>query len=123
VYLTQHTNSEGCLELFKKVPLQNYEYEHTAIYTITVLVIVVMVILLANHIKDIWTNSRVFPFIALILTPLIIMHVFTVDVELAVVTKLLMKRLFEIFTYDFLGLKYRLDRTDLGRPALSIVGY
>ena len=84
---------------------------------------IVMVILLTSYIKDLLTNSKVFPFIALILTPLIIMHVFTVEVELAIVTKLLMKRLFEIFTYDFLGLKYRLDRIELGRPALSLVGY
>ena len=48
-----------------------------------------MVILLANHIKDLFTNSRVFPFITLILTPIIIMHVFTVDVKLAEVVKLL----------------------------------
>jgi len=80
VYLTQHTNSEGCLELFKKVPLQTYQSEHSSIYIIAVSVSVVMIILLANHIKDLWINSRVFPFITLVLTPLIIMHVFTVDV-------------------------------------------
>jgi len=50
---------------------------------------IVMVILLGNHIKDLFTNLRVFPFISLILTPIIIMHVFTVDVKLAEVTKLL----------------------------------
>ena len=94
MYLTQYTNSEGCLELFKKVPLQNYESEVTSIFTIAAFVMIVMVILLANHIKDLFTNSRVFPFISLILTPIIIMHVFTVDVKLAEVTKLLMKRLF-----------------------------
>jgi len=55
---------------------------------------ITLVFLLANHIKDLATNSRVFPFISLILTPMIIMHVFTVDVKLAEVTKLLMKRLF-----------------------------
>ena len=121
--MTQFTNSEGCLTLFKKVPLQNYQSEHTFIFTISVSVIVLVVILLANHIKNLWKNSRVFPFIALILTPLIIMHVFAVKVELAIVTKILMKRLFEILTYDFLGIKYRLDRTELKRPALSIVGY
>jgi len=84
---------------------------------------VVMVILLANHIKDVLTNSRLFPFISLILTPIIIMHVFTVDVKLAEVVKLLMKRLFEIFTYDFLGLKSRIGRKELKIPSLSIVGY
>jgi len=48
------------------------------------------VILFANHIKELFTNSRVFPFISLILTPIIIMHVFTVDVKLADVNKLMM---------------------------------
>ena len=55
---------------------------------------ILMVILFANHIKDLLTNSKVFPFISLISTPIIIMHVFTVDVKLAEVTKLLMNRLF-----------------------------
>jgi hypothetical protein len=55
---------------------------------------VVVVILLAYQFKELWTNSRVFPCISLIFTPIIIMHVFTVDVKLAVVTKLLMERLF-----------------------------
>ena len=82
-----------------------------------------MVILLANHIKDLSKNSKVFPFISLILTPIIIMHVFTVDVKLAEVVKLLMKRLFEILTYDFLGVKSRMNRKELKRPSLSIVGY
>jgi hypothetical protein len=84
---------------------------------------VVMVFLLANHIKDVFSNSRLFPFISLILTPIVIMHVFTVDVKLAEVVKLLMKRLFEIFTYDFLGVKYRVNRKELERPSLSIIGY
>ena len=84
---------------------------------------VVMVILLANHIKDVFSNSRLFPFISLILTPIIMMHVFTVDVKLAEVVKLLMKRLFEIFTYDFLGLKSRIVRKELLRSTLSLVGY
>jgi hypothetical protein len=83
----------------------------------------VMVILLVNYIKDLSTNSKVFPFISVILTPIIIIHVFTVDVKLAVVTKLLMKRIFEILTYDFLGLKSHIDRRELKRPSLSIVGY
>ena len=82
-----------------------------------------MVILPANHIKDLSKNSKVFPFISLILTPIIIMHVFTVDVKLAEVVKLLMKRLFEILTYDFLGVKSHIDRRELKRPSLSIVGY
>jgi len=95
----------------------------TFIFAITVFVIIVMVILLANHVKDLFTNSRVFPFISLILTPIIIMHVFTVDMKLAEVTRILMKRLFEILTYDFLGVKSRMDRKKLGRPSLSIAGY
>ena len=103
--------------------MQNYESEITIILAITVFVIVVMVILFANHIKDLFTNSRVFPFISLILTPIIIMHVFTVDVKLAEVVKLLFKRLFEILTYDFLGMKYRVNRKELERPSLSIIGY
>jgi len=82
-----------------------------------------MITLLANHIKDLFTNSRAFPFISLILTPIIVMHVFTVDVKLAEVTKLLMKRLFEILTYDFFGLKSRMNRKELERPSLSLVGY
>jgi hypothetical protein len=84
---------------------------------------IVMVILIANHIKDVFSNSRLFPFISLFLTPIIIMHVFTVDVKLAEVVKLLMKRLFEIFTYDFLGVKYRVNRKELERPSFSIIGY
>jgi len=84
---------------------------------------IAMVILLANQIKDLWTNSRVFPFISLILTPIIIMHVFTVDVKLAEVVKLLIKRLFEVCTYDFLGVKSQITRKELDRPSLSIVGY
>jgi len=53
-----------------------------------------MVILLANFIKDFPWNSKVFPFISLILTPLIVLHVFTVDVKLAEVVKLQIKDLF-----------------------------
>jgi len=49
---------------------------------------IVMIILIANHIKDLLTYSKVFPFISLILTPIIVMHVFTVDVKLAEVVKL-----------------------------------
>ena len=54
---------------------------------------IVMVILLANHIKDLLMNSKVFPFISLTLTPLIVLHVITIDVKLAEVVKLLMTRL------------------------------
>jgi hypothetical protein len=93
--------------------MQNYESEITIIFAITCFVIVVMIILFANHIKDIFTNSRVFPFISLILTPIISMYVFTVDVKLAEVVKLLFKRLFEILTYDLLGVKYHVNRKEL----------
>ena len=79
---------------------------------------IAMAILLANHFKEIFTDSRVFPFVSLILTPLIIMHVFTVDVKLAEVVKLLMKRLFEVCTYDFLGRKSQMNRKELDRPSL-----
>jgi len=71
---------------------------------------IAMVILSANHIKDLWTNSRVFPFISLILTPIIIIHVFTIDVNLAQVVKILVTRLFEVLTYDFLGMKSQMNR-------------
>jgi len=84
---------------------------------------IMMVILSANHVKDLFITSRLFPFISLVLTPIIIMHVFTVDVKLAEVTKLLVKRLFEILTYDFLGVKSRMDRNELERTSLSITGY
>jgi len=52
-----------------------------------------MVVLLARHIKDLQGNSKVFPFISLILTPLIVLHVFTLDVKLAKVVKLQIKDL------------------------------
>ena len=55
---------------------------------------IVMVILSVNQIRDIWANAKVFPFISLILTPLIALHVFTVDVEYAEVVKLQIKDLF-----------------------------
>jgi hypothetical protein len=44
-------------------------------------------------------------------------------VKLTGVVKLLIERLFEILTYDFLGLKSRIDRTKLKIPSLSIIGY
>ena len=84
---------------------------------------IAMVILLANHIKDLWTISRVFPFISLILTPIIIMHILTIDVNLAQVIKILFKRIFEVLTYDFLGVKSKMNRKELEIPSLSIIGY
>ena len=53
-----------------------------------------MVILSVNHIKDLLGNSKVFPFISLVLTPLIVLHVFTLDVKLAKVVMLQIKDLF-----------------------------
>jgi len=84
---------------------------------------IVMVFLVAYHINDLFTNSRVFPFISLILTPIIIMHVFTINVNLAQVVKILVKRLFEVLTYDFLGVKSQMNRKELEKPSLSIIGY
>jgi len=92
--LTRHTNSEGCLELLQNFPPQKYESELTFIFSIAVFVTIAMLILLANHIKDLFTNSKVFPFISLIVTPIIVMHVFTIDVKLAEVVKLLLERFF-----------------------------
>ena len=53
-----------------------------------------MMILLANHIKDLLMKSKVYPFFSLTLTPLIMLHVCSVDVKLDVVVNLLLKRLF-----------------------------
>jgi len=41
----------------------------------------------------------------LTLTPLIMLHVFTIDVNMADVVKLQMKSLFKILTYDFFDVK------------------
>ena len=77
------------------VPLQSYESEIAFTFAITVFAMIVMVVILTQHFKDLPnTHSKVFPFIALTLTPLIMLHVFIVDVNLAVVVKLLIKRLF-----------------------------
>jgi len=86
--LIKHTNSEGCLYLHQYFPMQNYESEITLIFAVKVFAMIVMVILLAKHCKDLVWNSKVFPFISLILTPLIVMHVFTIDIKLAEVVKL-----------------------------------
>ena len=88
-----YTDSEGCLQLIQKVPLQNYEFEFTLTFIVTILTIIVMVTLMSNHIKELFMTSKVFPFISLILTPLIMLHVFTVDVKLAEVVKFQIKRL------------------------------
>jgi len=74
--------------------MQNYESEITLIFAVKVFAIIVMVILLAKHIKDIQGRAKVFPFISLMLTPLIVLHVFTLDVKLAEVVKLQIQDLF-----------------------------
>jgi len=74
--------------------MQNYESEITLIFAVKVFAIIVMVILLAKHIKDLQGRAKVFPFISLILTPLIVLHVFTLDVKLAEVVKLQIEDLF-----------------------------
>ena len=48
--------------------------------------------LMSNHIKELFRTSKVLPFISLTLTPLIALHVFTVDVKLAEVVKFHIKR-------------------------------
>ena len=68
--------------------MQNYESEITLIFAVKVFAMMMMVILLAKHIIDLHCNSKVFPFISLILTPLIVLHVFTLDVKLTNVVKL-----------------------------------
>jgi len=68
--------------------MQNYESEITLIFIVKVFMMIVMVMLLAKHIRDLQGSARVFPFISLILTPLIVLHMFTVDVKLAEVVKL-----------------------------------
>ena len=87
-----HTDSEGCLQLLQKVPLQNYEVEFTLTFMVTIFTLIVVVTLMFNHIKELFRTSIVFPFISLTLTPLIALHVFTVDVKLAEVVKFLIKR-------------------------------
>ena len=68
--------------------MQNYESEITLIFAVKVFAVIVMVSLLAKHIKDLQGRAKVFPFISLMLTPLVVLHVFTLDVTLAKVVKL-----------------------------------
>ena len=86
------TDSEGCLELIQKVPLQNYEVEFTLIFMVIIFTMTVLLTLMLNHIKELFCTSTVFPFISLMLTPIIVLHVFTVDVKLAEVVKYQIKR-------------------------------
>lgn len=117
------TNSEGCLELLTNLPLQQYESEITLIFLISVFAILVMVILLGNHIKNLSISWKVFPFISLTLTPLVVLHMFIVDVNLAEVVKLLTKRLFQILSYDFFDMKSAMDGPKLAKPSFSLMGY
>jgi len=73
----------------------------------------VMIMLLANHIIDLTMNTKVFPFMALTLTPLIMLHVFTIDVNLAKVVKLQIEPLYKILTYDFFDVKSRKSGKEL----------
>ena len=90
--LELYKNSEGCLESHKNVPLQNYKAEIVFTVMITVVGLLVMVMLCGTHIKELLINPKVFPIISL--TPIIMLHVFSNDVQLAEVVKLLVKRLF-----------------------------
>jgi hypothetical protein len=74
--------------------MQNYESEITFIFAVKIFAMIMMLMLLCNHVKDLLLNGKVFPFISLILTPLIILHVFTIEVKLAEVVKLQIKDLF-----------------------------
>ena len=82
-----YTDSEGCLELIQKVPLQNYDVEFILTFMVTIFTMIVLVTLMFNYIKEHFCTSTVYPFISLMLTPIIVLHVFTVDVNLAEVVK------------------------------------
>jgi len=79
---------------------------------------IMMVILLAKHIKDLQGHSKVFPFISLIMTPLIVLHVFTLDIKLTDLVKLQIKDLFKVLTYDFFDTKSRMNGKELKIPQL-----
>ena len=79
--------------------------------------------LLANHITDIKMNARVFPFMALTLTPLIMLHVYIIDVNLAEVVKLQIESLYKIITYDFFDVKSRMSGKELNKSSFLLVGY
>jgi hypothetical protein len=87
-----HTDLEGCLELLQKGPLQNYEAEFTLTFMVNIFMMILMATLMFNHIKELFGTSKVFPFISLTLTPLIALHVFTLDVKLAELVMFLIKR-------------------------------
>jgi len=103
--------------------MQNYESEIIFIFVIKVFTIIVLVILLAKHVKDLQGSAKVFPFISLILTPLIVLHVFTLDVKLTKVVKLQIKDLFQILTFDFFDTKSRMRGKELKIHQLKLIGY
>jgi len=74
--------------------MQNYESEISLIFVVKVFATIIMVILLAKHVRDLQGKAKVFPIISLILTSLIVLHVFTLDVKLSKVVKLQIKDLF-----------------------------
>jgi len=88
-----------------------------------IIAMTLMIMLLANHIKDLIMNSEVFPFMALTLAPLIMLHVFTIDVNLATVVKLQMKALFKILTYDFFDVKSYMTGEELTTSSFLLAGY
>ena len=89
----------------------------------TVFAMTVMSIVLVNHFKDLWMNSKVFPIVSLTLTPLIVLHVFTLDVKMVLVVRLFMKRLFEIITCDLFDVKSHMTGIKLQRPSFLVAGY
>jgi len=103
--------------------LQNYEEELTLILVINAFAIAVMIMLLVSHIKDLKMNSKVFPFMALTLTPLIMLHVFTINVNLAKVVELQTKALFKILMYDFFDVKSHMSGKELNTSSFLPVGY
>ena len=83
---------------------------------VSLFAMVVILLLLVKQIQDILMDSNVFPFISLTLTPLIVLYVLLIDVKLAVVVKLLIKRLSLILTFDLFDVKSRTTGKELENP-------
>ena len=92
-------------------------------HVVTLFAMVMILMLLAKHIKDLLGSSKVFPFVFLTLTPLIVLHVLNIDVNLADVVKLLIQRLFSILTYDLFDSKATMSGEKLLEPSLLLPGY
>ena len=60
---------------------------------------------------------------ALTLTPLIMLHVFTINVNLAKVVELQTKALFKILMYDFFDVKSHMSGKELNTSSFLPVGY